>query len=813
MGSAISQTIIRDELEKLKEALDNNNLSDVTEQSRINLNLLKNTTLDIAITGASGTGKSSFVNALRGMTDYEEGAAETGGTQTTVKAKGYPHPTFPKVTIWDLPGIETPDFEPDKYLKKVNFRQYDFFIIVASNRFTTNDVLLAHEILKMKKKFYYVRTNVDVSIRSERRKPNFNEEKTLMKIRKYCCAGLIKVGEYNPKVFLTSRWDLNLYDFPLLRETLENDLDDLKRYALITTMPNFSREILRKKKVVMEALIWQLSLVSCVIGTIPVPGLSLVCDLGILVETMRDFCKVFGLDDESLKRLADRTGKPVPVLRSAIKKSRMANHVTPDFVKGLLSKSIVCGAMMAVEFVFGFIPGLGSVFGGISSFATTFYMLKSFLNDVVEDAEDVLAKAAENLESRYKQRPRTSIWRPDSYTTMAFAFTKEAIRKEFEKLKNDLENRNLEDAIQQSEKYLDLVKNSTLDIAITGDTGAGKSSLVNALRGMTDSEEGAAETGETQTTMERMKYSHPSFPNVTIWDLPGIGTTDFEPKDYLKKVHFKEYDFFVIVASNRFTTNDVLLAREILKMKKKFYYVRTKVDVSIDSERRKPNFCKAKCLDKIREYCCDNLAKAGESNPLVFLISRWDLDIYDFPRLQMTLENDLDDLKKYALIASMPAFSREVLEKKKAAMESLIWKVSLVSCGIGAIPVPGLSLVCDIGILVATMRYFCKVFGLDEDSLCRLASRVGKPLSMLRSAIKKSPMASQVTTEFVIDLLTKSLLCGTMMAVEFALDFVPVLGSLTGGGLSFVTTFYILKSFLHDVEEDAENVRAKAVES
>ncbi|XP_054854905.1 interferon-inducible GTPase 5-like [Eublepharis macularius] len=396
---------------------------------------------------------------------------------------------------------------------------------------------------------------------------------------------------------------------------------------------------------------------------------------------------------------------------------------------------------------------------------------------------------------------------------MAIAFTKELIRKELEKLKNDLENRNLPDVIEQNDKYLNLLKNSTLDIAITGVSGAGKSSLVNALRGMTDSEEGAAETGETQITMERMKYSHPTFPNVSIWDLPGIGTPDFKAKNYLKKVHFKEYDFFVIVASNRFTTNDVLLAREILKMKKKFYYVRTKVDVSVDSERRKPNFCEEKCLDKIREYCCDNLAKAGESNPLVFLISRWDLNMFDFPHLQVTLENDLDDLKKYALIASMPAFSRDVLKKKKAAMESLIWKVSLVSCGIGAIPVPGLSLVCDIGILVATMRYFCKVFGLDEDSLRRLASRVRKPLSMLRSAIKKSPMASQVTTEFVTDLLTKSLVCGAVMAAEFALDFVPVLGSLTGGALSFVTTFYILKSFLHDVEEDAENVRAKAVES
>ncbi|XP_060113703.1 LOW QUALITY PROTEIN: interferon-inducible GTPase 5-like [Heteronotia binoei] len=360
--------------------------------------------------------------------------------------------------------------------------------------------------------------------------------------------------------------------------------------------------------------------------------------------------------------------------------------------------------------------------------------------------------------------------------------------------------------------YLNLLKNTTLDITITGVAGVGKSSLVSALREMPDYGEGAAKVGIVETTLETKRYSHHTFPKVTIWDLPGIGTPQFEPKKYLKKVNFKQYDFFIIVVSNSFTMNDALLAREIQKMKKKFYYMRTKVDVSIETEGRKPDFVEERCLEKIRIYCSDNLTKGRESVPMVFLISRWDLQMYDFPRLQETLENDLDGLKRDVLIAALPAFSKEILEKKKAAMEALIWIIALMSCGIGAIPVPGLSLACDITILAGTMRYFYDVFGLDAYFLHRLANQVGKPV-VLRSAIKKSPMASQITTEFVIDLLTKSLLCGTVMAVELALDFVPVLGSLTGGALSFVTTFYILKSFLHDVVEDAENVRAKATES
>ncbi|XP_015263605.1 PREDICTED: interferon-inducible GTPase 5-like [Gekko japonicus] len=396
---------------------------------------------------------------------------------------------------------------------------------------------------------------------------------------------------------------------------------------------------------------------------------------------------------------------------------------------------------------------------------------------------------------------------------MGAAISKAIIRQELEKLKDDLKYKDLPDVTKQSQEELNLLKYSTLDIAITGVTGAGKSSFVNALRGIQDGEEGAAETGVTETTMEKQGYPHCMFPNVTIWDLPGIGTTTFKAKEYLKKVYIEYYDCFIILSSERFTENDVLLAHEIHKMGKKLYYVRSKVDVSIDAERRKPKFSEEKTLEKIRKYCCDNLTKAGESNPRVFLISRWDLNKYDFSLLQDTLENDLDDIKRHALILTMPAFSKEVLKKKKTAMEALIRKAALVSCGIGAIPVPGLSLVCDIGILATTMRHFCRVFGLDNDSLHRLANQVDIPVNVLQSAVKKSPMASQVNKEFVLDLLTKSFVSGTLMAAEFVLDFVPVLGSLASGGLSFVTTFYILQNFLHDVEEDAENVRAKATES
>uniref|UniRef100_A0A8C6GBQ5 IRG-type G domain-containing protein n=1 Tax=Mus spicilegus TaxID=10103 RepID=A0A8C6GBQ5_MUSSI len=161
---------------------------------------------------------------------------------------------------------------------------------------------------------------------------------------------------------------------------------------------------------------------------------------------------------------------------------------------------------------------------------------------------------------------------------------------------------NIQEANSAIRDALKEIDSTPLNVAVTGESGSGKSSFINTLRGIGHEEKGAAKTGVVEETMERHSYKHPNMPNVVFWDLPGIGTQTFPPKTYLEKMKFYEYDFFIIISATCFKKNDIDLAKAISMMKKEFYFVRTKVDSDLNNEVdfKPQNFDREKVLQNIR---------------------------------------------------------------------------------------------------------------------------------------------------------------------------------------------------------------------
>ncbi|XP_075135332.1 interferon-inducible GTPase 5-like [Leptodactylus fuscus] len=373
------------------------NLNKAAEAIKKSLKEMENIPLNIAITGESGTGKSSFVNAIRSMGDEEEGSAATGVVETTEEPMRYPHPKYPNVTIWDLPGIGTPNFKADRYLQSVKFSQYDFFIIMSSGRFKQNDIELAKAIQAMGKKFYFVRSKVDSDLHAskKRRKKTYNEENILNEIRQNCIQSLEKEGISDPKVFLLSCMELEKYDFNKMLDTLKKELPKHKRHAFLLSLPNLSRPILEKKREALKKDIWKRALTSCGVAAVPIPGLCIACDVGILIDAMIDYQKAFGLDEQSLQQLANKTGIDVSELKSVIKSPLVLREINKEFVISLLGRG-AAGALRVAELALNWIPILGSIAAEALSYSTTSQMLNEFLEDIAEDAVQVLNRVLQS---------------------------------------------------------------------------------------------------------------------------------------------------------------------------------------------------------------------------------------------------------------------------------------------------------------------------------------------------------------------------------------------------------------------------------
>ncbi|XP_050013839.1 interferon-inducible GTPase 1-like, partial [Alexandromys fortis] len=282
-------------------------------------------------------------------------------------------------------------------------------------------------------------------------------------------------------------------------------------------------------------------------------------------------------------------------------------------------------------------------------------------------------------------------------------------------------------------------------------SGAGKSSFINALRGIGPEEEGAAKTGVVETTMERHPYNHPKIPNVVFWDLPGIGTTKFPPKDYLKKMKFNEYEFFIILSATRFKKNDIDLAKAIRRMKKDFYFVRTKVDSDLRNEKecKQQTFDREEVLQQIRSSCVRTFQENKVEVPPIFLISNNILSDYDFQILMDKVVNDLPVYKRHNFMLSLPRITHAAIEMKRHFLEQKIW-IQAFAFGLLIVnPSRTILMVKDVENLRNSINHYRAVFGVDDASLQGLAEEWQVSVDQLKAKMK-SPHVFETTKEETI---------------------------------------------------------------
>eukprot|EP00092_Neocalanus_flemingeri_P013095 GFUD01014110.1.p1 GENE.GFUD01014110.1~~GFUD01014110.1.p1 ORF type:complete len:429 (+),score=113.97 GFUD01014110.1:97-1383(+) len=389
-------------------------------------------------------------------------------------------------------------------------------------------------------------------------------------------------------------------------------------------------------------------------------------------------------------------------------------------------------------------------------------------------------------------------------------------------LSNEFEKISKEDCVEMEKAYnhqgmnglktyidrnLSAWKKTPVNIAITGQSGSGKSSYINAVRNMDDDEHpDFAKVGITETTFEPKSYAFPNNKNVLLWDLPGAGTESFKTVDYAKQMDFGKYDSFVILSESRFTETDKVIANEIVKIRKNFYFVRKKMEDVMRNERkvRKKKIDETQIKMKIKKDCEEKLGSMGK----VFLIDSFEAQEFDFQLLLKTLVKNLPAIKQKALVLTLQAKSMDIVDNKMdLLLERLPW-IALKSAAVGAVPVPGVSAVYDATILVGEANFQKLQLGIDDASLSAMAKR----LKMTAEKCKQQMAAASGDAALIsginmgVNAIVKTAIAQVVVSegIESLIKTVPIIGSIIGAGMSGATSYAALRLMLESHKKMAE---------
>jgi predicted GTPase len=357
----------------------------------------------------------------------------------------------------------------------------------------------------------------------------------------------------------------------------------------------------------------------------------------------------------------------------------------------------------------------------------------------------------------------------------------------------------IRDYADQCRKKMKEFEEAKVKCGIIGNSGSGKSSLINAIAG-----EKIAETGVVETTSESLEFIHQG---LIFVDLPGCGTQKWPKESYIDSLKLTSFDCFLLVTEGRFTENDVFLYRELQKRGKTCFLIRNKFDLSINASRRDHG----RSEEEIRVIIEDNIRENLECVDLVkiYFTSAWYPRRYDFRKLLNDIAETLQGIKRDRFFADMAAYSDDALKKKRDVAMQLLPLYAGASAANGLNPILGLDVAADIAIILNFAHKVTTIYGLSAAQMEYFKRLLGPDKIPALIAKVAQFAAKYLAKEGIIQILKKY---ATREIVKGASKWIPFVGPLISAGIGWQATFMLGEDLINEAEALAHEILHSMVE-
>lgn len=343
----------------------------------------------------------------------------------------------------------------------------------------------------------------------------------------------------------------------------------------------------------------------------------------------------------------------------------------------------------------------------------------------------------------------------------------------------------IQEDVEIIKRKLEEESKTTVSVALFGQPGAGKSSLINKIVGKK-----VAETGvETDKTVDIGWYETNG---LKFADLPGYGTKNFPKDSYFQKFDMMQFDLFLCVTSGKFHQADTEFFQELKKLGKVCIFVVNKHDELWEEDEEGKEIP----IEKLEERKRTDITKqVGQSVKVIFTSCKKSTG---FDVLNEEINKNLAPAKRERWVRGAKAYSEKFLQEKRSACEKYVSYAAAASAANGINPILGVDIAVDVSILLKLFSQIRDDYGLNGNLLDSL-----KDSSIPAVARLANNVIGYAVKEGIMLLLKRF---AGQEAIKSVAKYIPFVGQAIAAGLGYAITSNVGNSYLTDCHELAEQI-------